>query len=214
MRPYSTRLFAEDAWQILEAVDQGGPAIVLGHSMGGRVAQWLAHLSPERVSNLVLAATGAGQLARKSPQAGCIPISEIVRLVDLGYEQFIREKQRRTFFTEEFASIDPATVDWLGDAFWHNRPSLQNYLQHVIARQAHDSTQVLPLISQPTLVVVGDRDTHQGDTGSHLAQSQFLASQIPNAQLVTLHGMQHGFFWQDPNASVQVIRDWLERDAK
>lgn len=211
--PYSTRLFAQDAVRILEAIDKE-PANVLGHSMGGRVAQWLAYLEPERVRNLVLAATGAGRSTSRDQGANCIPIKSIVRLVELGYEGFIRDKQRRTFFTEEFAETHPSTVDWLGGAFWHNRPSLEDYLKHVIARQTHDSSEILSAISQPTMVVVGERDTHQGDTGSHLDQAQFLASRIPKAHLVTLRGMRHGFFWQDPTSSVQAIRDWLTRGQK
>jgi pimeloyl-ACP methyl ester carboxylesterase len=211
--PYSTRLFAEDAVRVLDAIDRG-PADVVGHSMGGRVAQWLAYLKPDRVKNLVLAATGAGRSTTRDQGANCIPTKTVVRLVDLGYEGFIRDRQRRTFFTEEFAEAHPAIVDWLGDAFWDNRPSLADYLKHVIARQTHDSGEVLSAIGQPTMVLVGDRDTHPGDTGSHLAQSQYLASHMPNAHLVTLHGMRHGFFWQDPTSSVQAIGEWLTNDRE
>jgi 3-oxoadipate enol-lactonase len=45
---YSTRMFAADAVGLLQALDipQGH---ILGHSMGGRVVQWLALDHPERV---------------------------------------------------------------------------------------------------------------------------------------------------------------------
>ncbi len=56
---YSTELFARDAAAVLGATTSA-PAHVLGHSMGGRVAQWLAIDEPSRVDRLVLAATGAG----------------------------------------------------------------------------------------------------------------------------------------------------------
>ncbi|WP_253905890.1 alpha/beta fold hydrolase, partial [Arthrobacter sp. H5] len=56
---YSTRAFAEDAATVLDAA--GAPkAHVYGHSMGGRVAQWLAIDHADRVATLVLAATSAG----------------------------------------------------------------------------------------------------------------------------------------------------------
>lgn len=56
---YSTRRLAEDAVSVLDdaGVDR---ADVLGHSMGGRIAQWLAIDHAERVGRLVLAATSAG----------------------------------------------------------------------------------------------------------------------------------------------------------
>lgn len=203
---YSTRLFAEDASRLLETVGMG-PALVVGHSMGGRVAQWLARLRPERVDGLVLAATGAGGSKDHQAAAG-LPIQSVVSLVELGYEHFIRERQRRTFFTEEFARAQPDRVRWLGDAFWENHPSLEDYLKHVVARQEHDARSFLSSIRQPTLVLVGSRDTHGGDTGSHLSQALYLADHIPGAKLVILSDVSHGFFWQDPGAAVDAIDEW------
>jgi pimeloyl-ACP methyl ester carboxylesterase len=58
---YTTRGFARDAVAVLDAAGVGR-AHVYGHSMGGRVAQWLALDAPERVASLVLGATTAGDL--------------------------------------------------------------------------------------------------------------------------------------------------------
>jgi pimeloyl-ACP methyl ester carboxylesterase len=58
---YSTRMFAADAVGLLLALDIP-QAHVLGHSMGGRVAQWLALDRPERVRSLVLAAGSPGEI--------------------------------------------------------------------------------------------------------------------------------------------------------
>ena len=57
---YSTRLFARDALGLMDALGLE-PAHVLGHSMGGRVAQWMALDRPDRIRTLVLAASGPGQ---------------------------------------------------------------------------------------------------------------------------------------------------------
>lgn len=56
---YTTRSFARDAAAVLDAagVDR---AHIYGHSMGGRVAQWLAIDHAPRVGALVLGATTGG----------------------------------------------------------------------------------------------------------------------------------------------------------
>ena len=55
---YTTRMFCEDAVALLDHLN-AKDAIVLGHSMGGRVAQLLALDHPQRVKKLILASTGA-----------------------------------------------------------------------------------------------------------------------------------------------------------
>ena len=54
---YTTRMFCEDAVAVLNDL-KVKDAVVLGHSMGGRVAQLLALEYPERVKQLILASTG------------------------------------------------------------------------------------------------------------------------------------------------------------
>lgn len=210
--PYTTRLFAEDAAAVIEAV--GGRADVLGHSMGGRVAQWLAHDRPDLVANLVLAASGPGRSSGAAHRADGIPIRTVLALVENGYEEFIRNLQERTFFTPDFARSSPDVVRRLGDAFWAHRPGLEDYLKHVVARQTHDTGDVLQDIRARTLVIVGEADTHEGDTGSHLAQSEFLAARLPNAELVVHPAVTHGLFWQDPSGVCAAVAEWLEGGSR
>jgi pimeloyl-ACP methyl ester carboxylesterase len=210
---YTTRLFADDAARVLVAAGLG-PASVLGHSMGGRVAQWLAHDYPDLVARLVLAASGAGGSGSAGQAPDGVPIRTVLLLEEMGYEGFIRDLQRRTFFTAEFAADHPERVRWLGDAFWNRRPSLEDYLKHVVARQRHDATGILESITQPTLVVVGCADTQQGDTGSHVEQSRYLAERIPGAQLVTVPGATHGLLWETPGPTADAIGNWLIDDGE
>ena len=56
---YSTSRLATDAAEVIKQVGLG-PAIVVGHSMGGRVAQLVALDHPATVKALILASTGAG----------------------------------------------------------------------------------------------------------------------------------------------------------
>jgi pimeloyl-ACP methyl ester carboxylesterase len=210
---YTTRLFAGDAAQVISAA-ASGPTAVIGHSMGGRVAQWLSLDRPDLVSRLVLVGSGAGLRRHADQPAGGVPIRTVLLLTELGYERYIRDLQRRTFFTPEFAATDPASVRWLGDAFWEHRPSLEQYLKHVVARQSHDTSGMLDGIEHRTLVVVGARDIHTGDTGSHVEQSRYLADHIPGATLELIPDVAHGPFWERPDVTTRMIGEWLVAESE
>ncbi|HEY7132778.1 MAG TPA: alpha/beta hydrolase [Candidatus Limnocylindrales bacterium] len=204
---YSTHGFAADALALLDALDLPA-AHVVGHSMGGRVAQWMALDRPDRVRSLVLAATGPGQFRDDRPVTRGVPVNTAADLVERGYEGYMANHIATTFFTPDFVEGSPDAVGWLVDAFWAHRPSLREYLRHVVARQEHQTADRLAGITVPTLVLVGDRDTHQGGTGVHWEQSAFLHEHIAGSDLAVVEGAAHGFFWQRPERTVEILLDW------
>src|SRR5215472_15772534 len=81
---FSTARMAADAAALLVHLNASG-AIVLGHSIGGRVAQLLALDHPGTVRKLILASTGA-----KTAQKG-IPLQMCVGMIEKGYHSYLRE---------------------------------------------------------------------------------------------------------------------------
>lgn len=207
---YSTRQFAKDALAVLDDADLG-KAHVLGHSMGGRVAQWMAIDGSDHLSSLILAASGPGRIQPDlDPERG-IPLVTAVALVEKGYERYLKDNIRDTFFTPVFAQKRPDIVSWLCDAFWEHRPALEDYLKHVIARQQHETADWLASIHIPALVLVGDRDTQGGaGLGGHVEQSKFLAARIAGAELVIIPGVSHGYFWEAPRPTLEALFGWLD----
>jgi pimeloyl-ACP methyl ester carboxylesterase len=208
--PYSTRGFAADTLGLMDALGLG-PAHVVGHSMGGRVAQWMGLDGPGRVRSLVLAATGPGEWRPDKPVTRGIPLHTATAMIELGYEAYMREHIAATFFTPEFAGEHPERVAWLVDAFWRARPSLGEYLRHIVARQEHQTADRLRELRMPTLVLIGDRDVHQGGTGVHWEQSAYLAELLPDVERAVIRDTSHGYFWQAPDVAADIVLDWTAR---
>ena len=209
--PYSTRLFAQDASGLLQALGIER-AHVLGHSMGGRVAQWMALDDPGRVRSLVLVASGAGQSGAEFAVTKGLALNEAMKLIERGYEGHIRvQMYGRFYFTPAFVERHPDVPEGLFRAFWDERPPLKCYLRHIIARQQHQTAERLAEIGCPTLVIVSDGDTEVGSTGSHFEQSEFLAQHIANTEWYVIPGAAHMFLWQLPEASTAAIADFLRR---
>ena len=204
---YTTRGFAADALGLIDALGLEA-AHVVGHSMGGRVAQWMALDRPDRVRSLVLAATGPGEFRPDRPVTRGVPLHTARDMIELGYEGYMRAHIARTFFTQEFVESHPDRVAWLVRAFWDHRPSLEDYLRHVVARQEHQTAGRLAELDLPSLVLVGDRDRHEGGTGVHWEQSAYLVEHLPNAELRVVEGGSHGYFWQMPEVSASYVLDW------
>jgi pimeloyl-ACP methyl ester carboxylesterase len=205
---YTTRLFAADVRKLIEDLGRG-PAHVLGHSMGGRVAQWVAIDAPELVRSLVLASTGAGEYRPGSSQSTGIPPAAAEELIERGYEGYMRFQIETTFFTPEDHARRKDVIEELIRAFWAGRPSLHDYLKHVAARQGHRAIDRIGEIRRPSLVLVGDADTHTGGTGPHLDQARHLVSVLQHASLDVVPGSAHGYFWTQARAIVPRVVDFL-----
>ncbi len=210
--PYSTQTFAGDAVGLLDMIGIEA-AHIIGHSMGGRVAQWIALDHPDRVHRLVLAASGPGDIGSDFKFSRGIPLHTALALIEKGYERYVRDHLSGPFFfTPEFSVQSPEVVQQLVEAFWENRPSLKGYLLHTIARQEHQTAERLGDIQAPTLVVVGAGDHILGGTGNHFEQSKYLARHIPSAEFRVVENVSHGFFWEKPEQAINPIVEFLHRN--
>lgn len=200
---YTTRMFAADALAVLDAAGASAPAHVVGHSMGGRVAQWLALDHPERVRSLILGASGSGQIDPGQPVTRGIPLSEAESLIRSGYPTHLERSIAGRFW---FLRPDPDIVRQL--QLWQTgelETPLHFYLRHIVARAQHQTTELLDRIQTPTLVVVGDSDDVVGGSMSHVVSSRHLAEHIAGARYVEVAGAAHGLFWEQPEAVNRAI---------
>jgi len=200
---YTTRMFCDDAVALLDHL-QVKDAIVLGHSMGGRVAQLLALDHPQRVKKLILASTGAS-----FPGGAGLPLPMCKEMIEWGYEKYVREHTIQVGFTEEFVKSEPERLA----AFFRRRLNhicpVEFYLRHVLSRQGHDTSGRLQEIRMPTLVLVGELEGDPKVVMTHRMSSDILAQGIPNAKFVMLARQKHNYFASDPAAVHKVIREFL-----
>ena len=210
--PYSTRLFARDCAGLMEALGIR-KAHIMGHSMGGRVAQWVALDYPAKVRSLVLSGSGSGKYRDElEDYPRGVPIESCVELIEKGYEKYQHDHWGSGFmFTDEFVREHPEVVKTFQDLIVEEVPPLKCYLRHVIARQCHETTELIHAITAPTLVIVGSKDTREGGTGNHVACSQALAEKIPNAELVIVEGGKHGYLREMPEKGHPPILNFLRQ---
>ena len=200
---YTTRMFCDDAVALLDHL-KVKDAIVLGHSMGGRVAQLLALEYPDRVKKLILASTGAS-----FPGGAGLPLQMCKEMIEWGYEKYVREHTIQVGFTDDFVRSQPERLEAFFKVRLANLGPVEFYLRHVLSRQGHDTSGRLKDIRMPTLVMVGENEGDPKVVMTHRMSSDILAKGIPNAKFVMLAQQKHNYFASDPAAVHKVIREFL-----
>ena len=204
--PYSTRLFADDAMEMLDAIGIDEPVHVLGHSMGGRVAQWIALEYPECVRSLVLAASGPGPIDERQIFPGLSP--ELVSdFLSLGWPGYGEHNLRGS---NMFFRASPEVIErFVGTHRGQFGTDVVSYLRHIDARQRHDTRERVVEITVPTLVVVGDEDNY-GSPG-HLDTSKWMAERIPGAEFILIEDVAHALHIETAAQFNAAVGEFLGR---
>lgn len=208
---YSTRMFADDCVGLLSFLGVER-AHFLGHSMGGRVCQWIAIDHPEVVTSMILSGTGPGTSFDGQYYERGVPYDTAVEMAEKGHEQYMADHFGSEFmFPPEFVLNHPAQVQQFRDANLKRMTPLRPYLRHVVARQEHETRHLLHKICCPTLVIGGSGDTVDASTGSHVESSKVLAEGIAGAEFTLVEGGNHGYLRQMPEQANPLFIDFLER---
>lgn len=167
-----------------------GSTVLVGHSMGGAVAQMLGLQERDRVSALVLVGTGAR--LRVAPA--------ILEGIEQDFEQVV------DLITEYAWSsgTDPALSRLGRKALRETGPDVLR--GDFLACDRFDVMDRLGEIEAPTLVVGASADQL-----TPLKYSRFLCEQIPDAQLVAIEGAGHMVMLEESERVVDAIRPFVRR---
>lgn len=162
---FTIKQFAEE---VLEYIDSNGldKVNVFGYSMGGYVGMYLARYYPERINNLVTLAT------------------------KYHWDPAIAEKENKMLDAEVIASKIPAFAAALEKRHapndWKELLLKTRDMLTVMGSDNPLKTEDYKLVSQPVLVLLGDRDKMVS-----LEETLHVYKSLPNAQMGILPGTAH-----------------------
>ncbi|MFQ5872406.1 MAG: alpha/beta fold hydrolase [Dehalococcoidia bacterium] len=194
---FSPGLFAQDLHQLLVKLNIAG-VYLLGHSMGGVIAQRFALDYPDQVEALILVATSS-EVAPKF-MAGW---QERIRLVqEKGMEGVVPFSNRG--YGPEFATTHPQMVKERSKLLLNNDPKA--YVKATGAISDYNYTGELPRLKCPTLILQGDKDVITPPGGSVI-----MSRNIPGSELKIYKGCGHMVPTEREREFVGDILDFLKR---
>ncbi len=200
---YTLATFTDDVLALADVLGWETMTLV-GHSMGGMIAQVIAIDHGERLDGLVLMDTGHGPVRGIDPD-----------MLELG-KQVVRSEGLGTL-VELMKSVDPLSTP-AHERLLRERPGFREFTDNktlvcspemwlsvagaMVSQE--DRLADLSRISVPTLVIVGEQDE------VFLGDSQRMADRIPGAALAVIPDAGHSPHVENPDAWWAVLLTFLE----
>jgi 3-oxoadipate enol-lactonase len=192
---YSIALLGQDLLALLDALHFKKVHLV-GLSIGGMIAQFVAATAPHRFLSLVLCATSSEGVPAIWEQRLDIARSR-------GFDELIEPTLLR-WYTPETHERDPKLI--ASTRRMISETSTSGYIGSAAALRDLHLTRLLAQITAPTLLVAG-----QNDASTPVAGMEAMCREIPDARLVVLPGAAHLLALERPKELVGLIGGFLER---
>jgi pimeloyl-ACP methyl ester carboxylesterase len=196
--PYSVFEMAEDTARLLESLSIHHTHVV-GHALGGYIAQELALNYPGYIDHLVLAGTSFG-----GPTA--VPVTEeaLVHMMPHENPEIGTRSTLAAFTAPGFAESSPELFEELV-AYRLSNPTLKaSHQAQVLAGVQFDQADLVHRIDALTLVVTGEFDAIIPPHNASL-----LAATLPNAEAFIVPGVGHIFPIEAPELTNQMLYEFL-----
>ena len=174
--------------------------VLVGHSLGGMVAQRLLALQPHAVRALVLTQTSAA-FGSRDPAWGEAFVAARLGPLDAGHTMAGLAEAMVADLVGDAA--DPAGIDLARWCYAHTPDS--TYRDTVRALPGFDMRDALGRIGVPTLVLAGSRDRNAPPAGM-----QRMAARIPGAIYAELPGAGHLAHLEQPAAFNTALQGFLD----
>ena len=170
-------------------------AAIVGHSMGGAIASWIAINEPDRVHGLALLSTAPS--FKVNPAFLLAPIEDsnrdliLHKLVDLSFGEHISARTKELAY-QRLREVRPSVL--------HN---------DFMACADIDMVPDLEKINTPTLIL-GGRDDHM----VHPSNWQLMHEKIKGSKFVDLANTGHHIMFERPKEVDQLLREFLSTLSK
>ena len=192
MKMYTASLYASDISSFMDELDLNEPDVV-GHSLGGTVAQTLAVNYPEKLDRLVLEST--------------FPVtSGDTQMYDTILE-FGDNPPTDEFMDNWYSNPNPVDEEFLS----YEKKESQNlppYDWRQIAKggSSFDLTPFMDELDSPTLILSGTLDELAGAD-----QQKELKKLIPDADTISYDGHGHNIQWEIPEKMAEDVQAFLTK---
>jgi 3-oxoadipate enol-lactonase len=199
-KPFTIEDMAKDTMDLIDHLGLKKPTII-GHSMGGAIAQVIAHHFPQKIDKIVLSNS-------------LIKFNKVSETIQRGFLELRKQ------------NVDPHTQIWmdlpwlLSNEFLSNHKSVNSFIELVMnnphpqsdigfirqleALSAFDSSAWVRKIKVPTLVIAGDEDILCPKDSIALSHT------IPNAKLVNFLHQAHLIPIEKPKKFVSTVVHFLK----
>lgn len=200
--PLTPMTFPGLAERLAAFLDERGLAAahLLGHSIGGMVAQEFAARFPGRVRSLVLVATTAA-FGRRDGEFQRRFLAERTAPLDAGRGMAALAQELVPKLLGEDGAPEAAA---LAEASLASVPEAA-YREALACLVGFDRRHSLPGLHVPVLLVAGERDRQ-----APAAVMQRMAARLPDARCVVLAGAGHLLPLERPDELATLVRDFLE----
>ena len=200
---YTMAQSAQDVVDLLATVTTM-PVNLLGYSMGGRLALYLALTYPQRINKLILESASPG-LADAEARRARIQSDEALatQIGTEGITAFVEHWERIPLFASQEA-LSASTQQRLRAQRLRNRPrGLANSLRGMGTGVQPALWGQLALLNIPTLLLTGELDTKFCEI------AQQMVTKVPNARHLTIAQAGHTIHLEQTEAFVQTISTFL-----
>ena len=198
-RPYRLPDMADDVARVIREAG-AGPAIVVGISMGGMIAQHVAMRHPRDVRALVLLATTAGHPHATLPHPSALAL--LLRAPRVRRDAAEIRRFNRLLLPEQ--ELDRAHVHFARwpEALAHDPLSMQTFARHFFAVMTNWTGARVRRVEHPAVVIHGAEDILvPPENGRRLAKL------LPRGRLVELPGVAHAVSLLAPDAIADAVRE-------
>lgn len=202
--PYNVQMMAEDTAGLMDALGIQSAA-VMGHSMGGFIAQQLALGRPDLVDKLILSATNFG-----GPRHVPVTAEAMAVIMDRSGDPVdVVKRGIAIACAPGFAQAHPEVVEELiAYRLGNPVPPAQYQAQTAVGLGLLSEEACfehrLEGVHSPTLILFGEHDKVVPP-----ANADLLAAKLPNARVEILSNAGHIFPIEQPEAAVSAVLDFL-----